>query len=314
MDISPMDYINHGYQAFKTFIPAFFQNVYDTSKDLLSYSGNTMDFFEGWIVPQDPFIVYDYSYLVGTITSFCLFMTKGYYHFFVAVDNLTLMQKIKQYYHYLFNLQNTEKAAFQNTTYYLHKTPTSVFYEESIHDDFFEGTELSENLKQYLLTTNYLDSLTTKIHHPEIEDAIVVVHDRSVVSAPYKTYVYVVNDMDNNPVLNKTPSKVKFLYTEYKNNRTGVTVELHIDQDYYISGNQLFSTAFVYQLLQNRLEQSHFDMDYTVQLVDNRIQTAVLQNNEYIELHNETYDIKKTTKDYGNGEFVEMYKENKKTR
>lgn len=321
MDINPMDYINYGYQAFKASILVFCQNAYDTGKYLLSYSDTTFAFFEGWIAPTETRIEYDYSYLVGTITSFCFCMTKLYYRCFVAVDNLSLMQKIKLYYHYLFHLENTEKTAFKNTTYYLHKNNTSLFYEESIQDNLPEGTRVSENEKQYLLTMNYLGSLTTKIHNPEIQDAIVVVHDSEPL--PYKTFVYVVNDMDNNPILNKKPSKVKFLYVEYKNNRTGVTVELHIDQDYYISGNQLFSSTFVYQLLQNRMEQSHFDMDYTVQLVDNRIQTVVLQHNEYLVLYDEIYDVKESNKDYRNHEFVEMFKtsyenkhdkENKKTR
>ena len=105
-------------------------------------------------------------------------------------------------------------------------------------------------------------------------------------------YVYICNNINNNPDINKHLSKTNFLYIEYLNNITKENAELFLNHEYYISGNQLFSPAFVYKMLKNRSQSHLFNMDYTIYLLDKNINRIELHNDQFIQLHAKTYEIK----------------------
>ena len=90
---------------------------------------------------------------------------------------------------------------------------------------------------------------------------------------------------------NSKMSTIKFLFIQYKNNITQQTVEISLDNMYYITGNQLFSPAFVYKCLKDCSKESMFSIDYTIKLMDNTISIVNINSNQYIELGEHEYSI-----------------------
>jgi len=208
----------------------------------------------------------DIKVLENSLAHYSLIATKSYYHCAIAIKKSTIVLMIaafwkdaEEYFRIFFNIPKEKPLQFQNSTHYLYDIQNTYYYEEVTKDAVDTEIQLSDKEKQYLLTINYMDSLKIRLENKEVLDAIVVIHDNE--EKRRKTYVYICNDIKNNPDINKLPSNTKFLYIEYRNNETGENVEIHLEPDYYISGNQLFSPTFVYEMLQKRGQQSKIEMN-----------------------------------------------------
>lgn len=86
-------------------------------------------------------------------------------------------------------------------------------------------------------------------------------------------------------------SKVKFLDIQYHHPDMSEPLILELSREYYYSGNQLFSDAFVYRMLLYQPFPFVFDERYTVELMDNELETMTLKSTEYLILDKTSYSV-----------------------
>jgi len=87
-------------------------------------------------------------------------------------------------------------------------------------------------------------------------------------------------------------SNVRFLYIEFVHN--GNTVTLDIPEEMMQVGNELFTPAFLYRLLDHSSSKFHFlfDLDYRLILVDEYLNTSNIDSSKYILLEKNSYCIR----------------------
>lgn len=271
--------------------------IREASKIIMDCLKNgTSSSFIQTITHPDPLV------LENALAHYCLLATQGYYRCLVALKKTPLVQigytfwkDLQTYFGIFWNIPKENPLRFQNSTHLLFEVHNAYEYEEVIKDAIEPEQPISDKEKQYLLTINYMDSLQLYLGKKELRDVLVVIQDNEIQEnrnpLPKKTFVYICNNIENNPDINKMPSKVKFLYIEYRNEETGENVEIHLDPEYYYSGNQLFSPAFVYQRLKKRAAAHKFHMNYTIYLVDHKIEALSLKNTEYLQLYQDSWKI-----------------------
>jgi len=105
-------------------------------------------------------------------------------------------------------------------------------------------------------------------------------------------YIYKICNKNNYELTNNHNfeiSRVRFLTLEYITKNKIITLEL--DKNIYYVGNDILSSVFIKRLLEYQVNSYSFDMDYTLKIIDNNIDTFVLKNNEYILLEANGYSI-----------------------
>jgi len=86
-------------------------------------------------------------------------------------------------------------------------------------------------------------------------------------------------------------SKVKFLDIQYHHPDMSEPLILELPKEYYYTGNQLFSDAFVYRMLLYQPFPFVFDERYTVELMDNELEMMTLKSTEYLVLEASSYRV-----------------------
>ena len=86
-------------------------------------------------------------------------------------------------------------------------------------------------------------------------------------------------------------SKVKFFDIQYHHPDMREPLILELSREYYYCGNQLFSDAFVYRMLLYQPFPFVFDERYTVELMDNDLETMTLKSTEYLVLEASSYRV-----------------------
>jgi len=88
-------------------------------------------------------------------------------------------------------------------------------------------------------------------------------------------------------------SSLRFLSIEYAHPKMEDRIPLKIDPCWYIVRNELFMASMIMHLLEHQLESYHFDMNYTLHLMDNNIQMHTLTSDQYVVLENDRFFIEK---------------------
>jgi hypothetical protein len=88
-------------------------------------------------------------------------------------------------------------------------------------------------------------------------------------------------------------SSLRFLSIEYAHPKMEDRIPLKIDACWYIVGNELFMASMIMHLLEHQPESYHFDMNYTLHLMDNNIQMHTLTSDQYVVLENDRFFIQK---------------------
>lgn len=120
-------------------------------------------------------------------------------------------------------------------------------------------------------------------------------HDQSVY---YYHYTMFNNDerkydeIEKQMVNTFIPSKVNFLFIEYTHPQMTHSIEFKTPKEYMICNNEIFTPGFVLELLNKQDLQFHFDLDYSITIVDEDIQNISLDYKKYIILDETGYHIK----------------------
>jgi hypothetical protein len=86
------------------------------------------------------------------------------------------------------------------------------------------------------------------------------------------------------------------------------SIELSIDNGWYMEGNEILSASFVYRELDHQPKPFIFDKNYTLQLIDENINILEIGYYEYIEIKNDSYEIVNINKPYDSSiVFVNSY-------
>lgn len=86
-------------------------------------------------------------------------------------------------------------------------------------------------------------------------------------------------------------SKVKFIDIQYHHPDMSEPLILELSREYYFSGNQLFSDAFVYRILLYQPFPFVFDDRYTLEIMDSDLETMTLKSSEYLVLDDTSYRV-----------------------
>lgn len=86
-------------------------------------------------------------------------------------------------------------------------------------------------------------------------------------------------------------SKVSFLSIVYSHPSMENKIVLELDRRYYVSNNCLFTPLFTKRLLEYSSSSYVFDMDYTLDLMDDELNVFSLTSDQYIHLNEKGYII-----------------------
>jgi hypothetical protein len=91
--------------------------------------------------------------------------------------------------------------------------------------------------------------------------------------------------------LTMAKSSVKFLSIRYKHPRLLNGIDIEIADNKYTENSAILSPLFVKKYLEEHGEPYIFDMHYSLEIIDNNINTFSLNSNQYIHLKKSDYDI-----------------------
>ena len=118
----------------------------------------------------------------------------------------------------------------------------------------------------------------------------------SIFICKYFSSIYVfISNKEDRQINNKIakPSKSWFITVQYTHETMSEKhISLDIPENMYMVNNELFSPSFVLRCLQYQRENYYFDMNYTLHLIDNHINMFTLKSNQYIQLEENTYNVK----------------------
>ena len=83
-----------------------------------------------------------------------------------------------------------------------------------------------------------------------------------------------------------------FLSIEYRHPKMNDPIEIHLLPEYYITNNEILSSEFVLRYLEYQKQPFVFDKDYSLNIMDYKLNMITLKNNEFIQLLNNNYLIK----------------------
>jgi hypothetical protein len=104
---------------------------------------------------------------------------------------------------------------------------------------------------------------------------------------------YIIRNLEKVNEISATESSVKFINIEYTHPSQEKAIDLKLDQGAYMTGNELFSPAFILNALQNQCEPYHFDMEYELKAIDSDVKSFTINSNQYVFIDSEnTYLVK----------------------
>jgi len=198
---------------------------------------------------------------------------------------------------------NTEKTSFRIRDCY-RKPNIKKNYE--LHEQYYQPAQ------------SYLDSYVSQNPNPESELHSVALNESDVFHQDInrklfqtkhhtnsKLFLYhFVNNEKIVKIVSITPShfhnlvherlvvsKVKFIDIQYHHPDMSEPLILELSRDYYSSGNQLFSDAFVHRMLLYQPFPFVFDDRYTLEFMDNDLETMTLKPSEYLVLEDTSYRV-----------------------
>jgi hypothetical protein len=114
-----------------------------------------------------------------------------------------------------------------------------------------------------------------------------------------KSFIYRDCWNDGNRVLKEISfekSKVKFISVEYSSPEYEKPIVFELRRGDYLINNELFSAAFVKRTLEYYVPFSKFNMNYTINIIDNKLNSVKLSAGQFILLDETEYQVITKTK------------------
>jgi len=93
----------------------------------------------------------------------------------------------------------------------------------------------------------------------------------------------------------KTLSKVRFISVDYIYGEDGEkSLPIDVNRGFYMTDNDLFNSTFVYRALKYQSLPFEFNMNYTLQIVDDCANYFEIKSDQYIHIEKDGYVVKKT--------------------
>jgi hypothetical protein len=86
-------------------------------------------------------------------------------------------------------------------------------------------------------------------------------------------------------------SAISFLYIEYRHPQMKYSIELELNTQYYLVGNELFTPLFIFRMLHYQPIPFLFDETYSIHLMDMNANPVLLDSFHYIKVNDFNYDI-----------------------
>ncbi len=86
-------------------------------------------------------------------------------------------------------------------------------------------------------------------------------------------------------------SDVKFLSIEYSNPDMKESISITLNKDVFQIGNEILSKAFVLRYLQYQTQYYVYANDYTITVIDDKVNQITLNSKQYILLDKNEYKI-----------------------
>lgn len=161
------------------------------------------------------------------------------------------------------------------------------------HYYMFDDTERSITITERSIAKKYEEvcdaSIPMSTDYESINEILTILH----TSGQYLTYFVSEDKQDKQRHIRlpATPSKVSFLSVEYMHPDMDQSIPLEIDAGYMITNNVLFSPLFVHRCLVYQTAPFHFDLDYTLRIVDSDINIIDIKSNQHILLNEKDYTL-----------------------
>ena len=171
---------------------------------------------------------------------------------------------------------------------------------------------IKDNDFKYIFEYKYFESFHYNISTIEMFENFYNIQNQSMIISPMDVETLLLLKLDNKVLvrtlirslsrnyfekskktyfISTIPSKVKFLNVEYTHPNMNKTISLNIGQEYFIEGNEILSSAFVKRLLEYQGISYFFDLNYTLKILDNKINFFELGSGEYIIIEKDKYKI-----------------------
>lgn len=149
------------------------------------------------------------------------------------------------------------------TRYYNYNEEYANFFTKYFCNDLFEfypGCQSGYAVK-------YLESISNDFiqRHPNVLFPLLVIKTLSITNRAF----YIVRNASSQlaPFLYKK-SCTRFISIEYTHPEMVESIEIKLDDGFYISGNELFGPAFVMRLLEHQSSSYFFDTRYKIRILD----------------------------------------------
>ena len=209
---------------------------------------------------------------------------------------------------YLYVAINAGFAACQSSVLYIH----SFFYKYRVEPKELEWTNISaiDMVDQDRHNCKLVETYNL-YNSDKINDSIQLFNEiylksttnqfiQNIQSSPSNLlivkldniYLYREINTSTNNLYNTTPSTVKFLSIVYTHPQLEHAIYIDIPKNARIRGNEILSATFILRYLEYQSMPYIFDLGYTLNIIDNRVNQFQLNCNQYIILQEDGYIIK----------------------
>ena len=161
--------------------------------------------------------------------------------------------------------------------------------------DWIHTVELIKNRPSGTYTLKEYKYDTTNVEVDELYNNILIYgktkDGNSAVIMKIDGLYIVRNVLTDYSELVTTRSNVRFLTVEYTHPEMSASIYLELPRNYFVVGNELFSSAFVLRCLEYQSERYIFDEKYILNIVDNDIKPFSLKSDQYVVIGMDVYEV-----------------------
>jgi hypothetical protein len=162
---------------------------------------------------------------------------------------------------------------------------------QETNQEFIDSTELLNINKANIFNSIYLETNTKHFIQDSTHDS----KSTNLLTIKMENqYLYRIisnRKPSENKLCDLTPSKTRFLSISYTHPKLDYAIYIDIGPSQCVCGNEILSACFVLRCLEYQTLAYEFDLNYTLNIIDNRINQFALDSNQYMVLTEDRYTI-----------------------